>query len=352
MAACHHTDRKRQQMFSYSPGLLRGAVSTINHNDEEARLRLAEEMMSSPGFWGRKDAVMIVREAEEARARLALLAEAGALDLMEEALSDDDLRSEAQAWLADFSAGAERALLPGEMADNPALLTITAGAGGEDARDFAAMTLGEVARYAGVRGLTVEVIDETPDGAGLRDATVRVSGPGAFLIMRGEAGKRRLVRKSPFGSGGRQTSFCAVSCLPEVPESALTVPESDLRYETYRDTGPGGQHRNTTDSAVRVTHLPTGISAKSALRSQHENRRAALMTLMARLADHKRSADAAEATALRVGTGDAGFGGHSRTIVLDPYRLVRNEMSGVNSPDVDGYLAGRVADVRASFFSP
>lgn len=338
-------------MFSYSPGLLRGAVSTISENDEEARLRLAEEMMSSAGFWARPDALDTVRGADEARARLSLLREAGALGLMEEALADEDLRAEAAAWMADLSARAERALLPGQMADNPAVITVIAGAGGEDARDFAAMTVAELVRYAEGRELTVEVLDDTPDGAGLRDATLHVSGPGAFLIMRGEAGKRRLVRKSPFGAGGRQTSFCSVSCLPEIPESALTVPESELRYETYRDTGPGGQHRNTTDSAVRITHLPTGISAKSAARSQHENRRMALITLMARLAEHKRSADAAEAATLRVGTGEAGFGGHSRTVVLDPYRLVRNEVSGVSSPDVDGYLAGGAADVRAAFFS-
>lgn len=338
-------------MHHYSTAVLRRAISTIDNNHETGRVLRAQETISTPGFWSSGGDLRVLNEARQGEERLSLLDRAADLDLIQEALEDTDLRDEATHWLASFSTAVERALLPSDKADSPAIVTITAGAGGEDARDFAAMTMRELALYAERRGLSVAKIDDTPAGAGLRDATLRIQGPAAFMIMRGEAGKRRLVRKSPFGGGERQTSFCSVCCLPEIPETALKIPQSDLRYETYRDTGPGGQHRNTTDSAVRITHLPTGISAKSAARSQHENRRAALVTLMARLADHQRREAAQETASLRVGTGEAGFGGHVRTIVLDPYRLVRNEVSGVSSADVDGYLAGGGADVRAGFFS-
>lgn len=336
-------------MFTYTTGLLRMALSAINENDEEASLRSAESRMGEDGFWGSDDRISVIRSAERSRDRISLFRAGESLSFMEEALRDDTLREEALSWFSWISSEAERVLLPNERAGAPAIVTITAGAGGEDARDFALITMCEIARYAQSRGLAVETIDENPDPSGLRDATMRVSGPSAFLIMRGEAGKRRLVRKSPFGSGGRQTSFCSVICIPELAQDSPIIPDKDLRYETYRDTGPGGQHRNTTDSAVRVTHLPTGISAKSASRSQHDNRRAALATLLARVGEHLRTERDEAASSLRVGGGEAGFGGHSRTIVLDPYRLVRNEVSGVSTTDVEAYLSGGEADVRAQF---
>ncbi len=339
-------------MQAYSVRLLRKALSAINENDEEVAVRRAESLMLDPGFWSRTDARDLVLAAERGRQRLALRARAEDLGFYEEALTDPDLEEEARTALLGLSRDAERALLDPAHADHPALITITAGAGGEDARDFAAMTLREIVLYAESLGFRAEVLDDTFEGQGLRDATIRISGSGAFQAFRGEAGKRRLVRKSPFGAGGRQTSFCGVSVVPELPETEVSVSNADLRFETYRDTGPGGQHRNTTDSAVRVTHIPTGISAKSAMRSQHENKRIALLTLMSRIAAVQKKANEAESASVRVGGGDAGFGGHVRTVVLDPYRLVRNEISGETTADADAYLNGGGIDVRAAFPFP
>lgn len=305
--------------------------------------------MSDPTFWSRPDAREEMSSLERARERWALSRMAADLLFYQESLKDPDLHSDAHAELARLCGRIERALITVPKAECPAIVSVCAGAGGEDARDFCAMTLRELVLYGQRRGLTVSVQDETYEGSGLRDATIRFAGEDAFRIMSTEAGKRRLVRQSPFGSGGRQTSFCAVSVVPEIPIADILIDPKDLRIETYRDTGPGGQHRNTTDSAVRITHLPTGITAKSAMRSQHENKRIAMITLVSRLSD-ARDADARRsAEDLRAGELDAGFGGHVRTMVFDPYTLVRNEITGEVTSDIEGYLKGGAFDVRAPF---
>lgn len=338
-------------MHTYSLPLLRKIISTLNPVDAEADLRICEGLMSRNDFWSGGDTKSVVQRAENARARIRLIRAADDLDLYEEAMGDPDLSEAACDEVSQLSARLEEHLGSCPRGELPAIVTISAGAGGEDARDFSAMTLRELCAYAERRGLDVEVLDETFEGNGIRDCTVRFSGSDAFRILRGEAGKRRLVRQSPFGSGGRQTSFCSVSVIPEISSDSLHIPASDLRIETYRDTGPGGQHRNTTDSAVRITHVPTGISAKSAMRSQHENKRLAMLTLTSRVEDFYKAEKEAEAETFKEGTGVSGFGGHVRTMVLDPYKLVRNEITGETTTDVEAYLKGEAYDVRASFFS-
>lgn len=305
--------------------------------------------MSDPTFWSRPDAREEMSSLERAKERWALSRMTADLLFYQESLKDPDLHSDAHAEIARLSTRIEEALITVPKAECPAIVSVSAGAGGEDARDFCAMTVRELVSYGRGRDLIVDVQDETHEGSGLRDATIRFSGEGAFRILSTEAGKRRLVRQSPFGSGGRQTSFCSVSVVPEIPVATIVIDPKDLRIETYRDTGPGGQHRNTTDSAVRITHIPTGITAKSAMRSQHENKRVALTTLVSRLSDAQDAAARQSAEALRAGELDAGFGGHVRTLVLDPYTLVRNEITGETSADVEGYLKGGAMDVRAPF---
>lgn len=336
-------------MHTYSLPLLRKLISSINVTDAEADLRIAEALMTRDGFWSGPGTQDVVKQADSARARLDLAQAQDDLDLYAEALADPELSAAAKNEIQGISDRLDIHFSACERGMAPAIVTVSAGAGGEDARDFATMTVRELCAYAENRGLSVEVLDETVEGSGLRDCTLRVSGPDAFRILRGEAGKRRLVRQSPFGAGGRQTSFCGVTVLPESKAGTLDIPASDLRIETYRDTGPGGQHRNTTDSAVRITHIPSGLSAKSALRSQHENKRLAMLTLIARIEAFRETEQRAEMENLREGGGDTGFGGHVRTLVLDPYRLVRNEISGQSSTDVEAYLSGEGFDVRAPF---
>lgn len=339
-----------KKMFSYSTDLLRRLSDKINEERELAELAHAEEQMCSPAVWVEETAQLLVKKTEHSRSLIRFRHEAGSINLMSEALDDPGLRDEAQSWFAELSIQAERVFNPSDHAGAVAIVTITAGAGGEDARDFTAMSLREICAYALNRELSFEIQDETYEGQGIREATIRISGEDAFMIMRGEAGKRRLVRNSPFGSGGRQTSFCVVTCMPEIRDDEMsTIPTADIRCETYRDTGPGGQHRNTTDSAVRLTHIPTGITAKSAMRSQHENKRIAMVTLISRLAQHRRSLRDSEASSLREGDVERGFGGHTRTIVLSPYKLVRNELTGISSAAVEDYLRGGLPDVRANF---
>lgn len=334
--------------FFYSPNTLRRLIAQIPADLVEGRVRLHEQRCLSADFWSSEDVRAACAQHERDLCALSFSRASGDLDAFEAFLTDPDLSAEARDGLAALSRVAETVCVSPEPSDDrPALVILSAGAGGEDARDFCQMTLREMVGYAEMRGLSAEVQDLSHEGAGLRDATLRVSGPNAFRIMRTEAGKRRLVRMSPYGKGGRQTSFCVISVIPEVPTNDVKISEADLRIETYRDTGPGGQHRNTTDSAVRITHLPTGISAKSAMRSQHENRRIAMTTLVSKIKEQaKRAADEARRDAT-AGGGAAGFGGHDRTIVMAPYALVRNEKTGESSADVAGYLTGGCPDVRA-----
>ncbi|PZO71919.1 MAG: hypothetical protein DI629_21240 [Mesorhizobium amorphae] len=324
------------------------AARGIDARAAERAAAIAEEELSDPLAWsgdgarGRAAAAALA----EARADLSLARGAGSLNLLAEAAEDPDLAAEALVEAERLLRALRRR---GAPAGDAAVVTISAGAGGADARDFAEMSLRETIARAGRLGLDVEVEDETRDDlCGLREATLSVSGPGAFAEFARGAGKRRLVRISPFGAGRRQTSFCLVSVIPRSGRDgpAADIPRSEIRVETYRDTGPGGQHRNATDSAVRVTHVPTGISAKSALRSQHENLRIAMRTLSDRVAAAAAAAKRAETEAAREGGGPAGFGGHAVTIVLHPFRLVRNERTGASSADADGWLSGGCETVR------
>lgn len=325
------------------------AVSSININEVEGRIRSVEARMEEPSFWADPNLADIMSSLNQDKSLMSLSELRGEIDFLSEIRDDKDLRDEVEARSAEISALVEEVLCRVRNGTHPAIVMITSGAGGEDAMDFAQMTMAELSAYAQKRGLIVEVQDETLSPSGIRDATLRISGANAFRIMRGEAGKRRMVRNSSYGAGGRHTSFCNVTVFPEIERAELRIQESELRYETYRDTGPGGQHRNTTDSAVRITHIPTGISAKSAMRSQHENKRIAMSVLMSRLSDlAEREADK-ESSMLKEGASDAGFGGHNRTVVLDPYQLIRNEDTGVTTSNVAGYMAGGEMDVRARF---
>lgn len=244
---------------------------------------------------------------------------------------EEDLRA-----LAD---AAEAALLSGDDAGD-ALALVRPGVGGDDAARFTALMARRIVARAARMGLSCEEVEADPWGEGLRSVTFHLRGPGAFGRMKGEAGKQRLVHV-PSTSPSRQTSFCMVEVMPlRPPREAFAIPEAEIRTETFRATGPGGQHRNTTDSAVRVTHLPTGITATSTLKSQHVNREIAMATLAARLEAARRADEEAADRRRRAEAGPAGFGGHVRSIVLHPYRLVRDERTGASTARVEEWLAG------------
>ena len=239
-----------------------------------------------------------------------------------------------------------QSLLSGETDANNAICSIQAGAGGTDAQDFAQMLLRMYLRWAERKGFKVELIDEQPGSeAGIKSATFRVEGDYAYGLLATEAGVHRLVRISPFNAGGsRETSFASFFVSPEIDENIeVNIEDKDLRIDTYRSSGAGGQHVNVTDSAVRITHLPTGIVVTCQnQRSQIQNRAVAMQVLRSKLYElelEKRREGAAE---LEASKQDISFGSQIRNYVLHPYRLVKDTRTKFESSDVDGVLDGDI----------
>jgi len=238
------------------------------------------------------------------------------------------------------------ALLSGQTDANNAICSIQSGAGGTDAQDWAQMLLRMYLRWAERKGFRVEILDEQSGSeAGLKSATFRVEGEYAYGLMSCEAGVHRLVRISPFNSGGsRETSFASMFVSPEIDENIeVEINDKDLRIDTYRSTGAGGQHVNTTDSAVRITHLPSGIVVTCQnQRSQLQNRLTAMKVLRSKLYElelEKRRAESAEREADKQ---DISFGSQIRNYVLHPYRLAKDTRTKFERSDVETVLDGDI----------
>ena len=270
------------------------------------------------------------------------------------ALAEDDgdeaLLAEAVETLAGLKARAAAAeletLLSGEADANDCYIEIHAGAGGAESQDWAETLRRMYLRWADSRGLRAEIVEESPgQEAGVKSATVRFRGENAYGRLRTESGVHRLVRISPFdASGRRHTSFASVWVYPVVDESIeIEIADKDLRIDTYRASGAGGQHVNKTDSAVRMTHLPTGIVVQCQNeRSQHKNRAAALSMLRARLYERELQARRDERAQLEAGKSDIGWGRQIRSYVLQPYRLVKDLRTGVETGNAQAVLDGAI----------
>lgn len=236
-------------------------------------------------------------------------------------------------------------LLSGEHDHNDAIVSVHAGEGGVDAMDWAQMLQRMYLRWAESRGFQAEVYDETfGEEAGLKSTTFEIRGPDAYGLLSTEHGVHRLVRISPFDANARrQTSFALVDVVPVLPEvdAEVDVPDEDLRVDVYRSSGPGGQSVNTTDSAVRITHLPTGlvVSCQNE-KSQHQNRAAALRVLKAKLAERERLRRQEELDVLRGGRQNVGFGSQIRSYVLHPYQMVKDLRTETEVGNVAAVLDG------------
>ncbi|WP_136650032.1 peptide chain release factor 2 [Paracoccus aeridis] len=264
-----------------------------------------------------------------------------------EAEGDPDLVSEAEANLKAIAAEAAQkeleALLNGEADGNDTFLEINAGAGGTESCDWASMLARMYTRWAEKKGYTVELQSETDgDEAGIRSAAYKISGPNAYGWLKSESGVHRLVRISPYDSAARRhTSFSSVWVYPVVDDNIeIDIPDRDIRIDTYRSSGAGGQHVNTTDSAVRITHLPSGIVVTSSMKSQHQNREAAMNALRARLYQLELDKRNAEINAQHEAKGEAGWGNQIRSYVLQPYQMVKDLRTGVETSDTGGVLDG------------
>jgi peptide chain release factor 2 len=244
-------------------------------------------------------------------------------------------------------------LLSGETDANNAICSIQSGAGGTDAQDWAQMLFRMYLRWAEKHGFKVEILDEQAGGeAGIKSATFRVEGEYAYGLLASEAGVHRLVRISPFNSGGsRETSFASLFVSPEIDENIeVDIQDKDLRVDTYRSTGAGGQHVNTTDSAVRITHLPTGIVVTCQnQRSQIQNRAVAMQVLRSKLYELELEKRKAETADLEASKQDISFGSQIRNYTLQPYRLVKDTRTKLERSDVETVLDGDIDDFIKEF---
>ena len=279
------------------------------------------------------------------RARARDLTELSELAAADPAMEAEVVREYGRV-LADFERERTALLFSGEYDERNALLTISAGAGGTEATDWAEMLLRMYLRWAERRRFKTEVLDETAgEEAGLKSVTVAVDGLRAYGLLRAERGVHRLVRISPYDAQNRRhTTFAQVEVLPEVEEDVeAEIDPDDLRVDTFRATGAGGQHVNKTDSAVRITHIPTGIAAQSQNeRSQMQNRETAMKILRARLLERAMREREAELARLKGAHVDAGWGNQIRSYVLHPYQMVKDHRTGVETSDTSGVLDGDI----------
>jgi peptide chain release factor 2 len=280
----------------------------------------------------------------------------------------EDVSSDLETALGGFEATVEGAelkkMLGGEHDRANAILTINAGAGGTESQDWAEMLLRMYLRWAERNKYRTEILDQTEgEEAGLKSVTVAIDGRWAYGRLRSERGVHRLVRISPFDSQNRRhTSFALVEVMPEVPaDAAIEIDERDLKVDTYRASGAGGQHVNKTDSAVRITHLPTGIVVTCQNeRSQIQNRERAMAVLRAKLVERQEEEREAEMARLRGEHVEAGWGNQIRSYVLQPYTMVKDLRTGVETSNpgavldgdldafIEGYLRSRIGEAAAT----
>jgi peptide chain release factor 2 len=253
--------------------------------------------------------------------------------------AEDALRA-----LRDKAAQKElEALLDGEADANDTFLEVNAGAGGTESCDWASMLARMYVRWAEKKGYKVEMQSHQPgDEAGIKSVTYKISGHNAYGWLKSESGVHRLVRISPFDSAAkRHTSFTSVKVYPVVDDNIeIEVNPSDIRLDTYRSSGAGGQHVNTTDSAVRITHFPTGIVVTSSEKSQHQNREIAMKALKSRLYQMELDKRSALVNEAHENAGDAGWGNQIRSYVLQPYQMVKDLRTGFETSDTKGVLDG------------
>ena len=289
-----------------------------------------------------KDDVATYRELETAYEDIETMIEMG----YEE--NDEALIPEIQEMLDHFIATYEaihmKTLLSGEYDRDNAILSLHAGAGGTESCDWAAMLYRMFTRWAEKKGFQVEVLDSLDgDEAGIKSITFEVNGPNAYGYLKSEKGVHRLVRISPFNANGkRQTSFVSCDVMPDIEEDIdIEINEDDLRIDTYRSSGAGGQHINKTSSAIRITHLPTGIVVQCQNeRSQHMNKDKAMQMLKAKLYLLKQEENAKKAAGIRGEVTEIGWGNQIRSYVMQPYTMVKDRRTGVESGNVDAVLDG------------
>lgn len=320
-----------------------------------------DAQMAEPGFWdnndraqkhigklnGLKRAVLPVVAYQKKVDDVAVMVElVEAATAAERDTYEKELESTVDTLVGELDQLEIASFLTGQFDRNNAILSLQAGAGGTESNDWADILFRMYNRWAERRGFTVELQDvQAGDQAGISKATILIKGENAYGYVKAERGVHRLVRISPFDANKRRhTSFCAVDVVAEITdEIVIDIPESELRIDVYRSSGKGGQGVNTTDSAVRITHLPSGIVVVCQNeRSQIKNKAAAMNVLKARLYEKKQDEQRAEMDKFYGEKGEIGFGAQIRSYVLQPYQMVKDLRTGISTSDTQGVLDGDI----------
>jgi peptide chain release factor 2 len=321
---------------------------------KKSQLTRIEEQVSAPDFWNRPEASQrILRERKRLEQALSAETQVASMTsdldtLFELSREGENVAAEIEEELKRFSAKLEilenEMLLSGENDFRSAIVVIHPGAGGTESQDWAEMLLRMYLRWAERQGYSTVITDQLEgEGAGIKSVTFEVNGENAYGLLQSEVGVHRLVRISPFDANARRhTSFASVFVYPQVDDEVkIEIRPDDLRVDTFRAGGRGGQHVNRTDSAVRMVHLPTGIVVQCQNeRSQHKNRDMALKQLRARLFEHEMEKKRAEERKVEASKADINFGSQIRSYVLAPYRLIKDHRTKLGIGDVDRVLDG------------
>jgi peptide chain release factor 2 len=325
---------------------------------KEQKIQELEREMESGDFWN--DPVVSQNKMRELKSMKDDVATYASLEqqyqdietLIEIGYEENDasLIPEIQEMLDDFIRTYEairmKTLLSGEYDRDNAIVSLHAGAGGTESCDWASMLFRMYSKWADKKGFSIEVLDSLDgDEAGIKSITFQVNGENAYGYLKSEKGVHRLVRISPFNAAGkRQTSFVSCDVMPDIEEDLdIEIRDEDIRIDTYRSSGAGGQHINKTSSAIRITHFPTGIVVQCQNeRSQHMNKDKAMQMLKAKLYILKQEENAAKAAGIRGEVSEIGWGSQIRSYVLQPYTMVKDHRDGVESGNVDAVLDGAI----------
>ena len=328
-----------------------------NLKDLNSRLEELDVISSDADFWKNSNsAKVIMKEKQSIEKNISTYQNLKQnlndnIEIYKLAIDEDDfdIQSEIEndfLKLKSLAINAEKeALLDGEIDENDTFLEINAGAGGTESCDWALMISRMYLRWSERKGFKLELISQNyGDEAGIKSVAYKIKGLNAYGWLKVESGVHRLVRISPFDSSSRRhTSFCSVWVYPVIDESfEIEINPSDIRVDTYRSSGAGGQHVNTTDSAVRITHLPTGIVVTSSEKSQHQNRANCMMALKSRLFDLELKKMNEDIQVAHNSKGDAGWGNQIRSYILHPYQMVKDLRTNHETSDTQGVLDGKI----------
>ncbi|HIQ99825.1 MAG TPA: peptide chain release factor 2 [Candidatus Scybalocola faecavium] len=350
-------DQFKFTLSSYAKPLIE-VRDSLNLAAKEARIQELNNIMEEPGFWDNpeksqeamkelkslKDTVESYHKLSQAYEDVETMIEMG----YEE--NDESLIPEIQemldSFIEEFEALKISTLLSGEYDHNNAILTLHAGAGGTEACDWTSMLFRMYSRWAEKHGYSTEVLDFL-DGeeAGIKTITIQINGENAYGYLKSEKGVHRLVRISPFNANGkRQTSFSSCDVMPEIEEDLdVEINDDDLRIDTYRSSGAGGQHVNKTSSAIRITHIPTGIVVQCQNeRSQFQNKDKAMQMLKAKLYMLKQQENMEKISGIRGEISENGFGSQIRSYVMQPYKLVKDHRTNMEIANVDSVMDGNI----------